>query len=178
MSSGSRARRIQGVALALGLFVALAACQAGPKPPETPDPQRVSEADKLAPAQVREAARGAVEQYRQAYEVLTFDGLAPLYARGQDVEVIAQGRRYTGWSEVERYLRDLLDRANEIRVQIADLRVMALGSDGAIATAQIERRVRGPVMSVTTNGVLSLTFRLDEGSWRIVSEHLSHMTER
>jgi ketosteroid isomerase-like protein len=163
------------------LIVALAATApacAGSPPRQLAPPEAESSEPQLAPAQVEEAARGAVEQYRQAYELLTFDGLAPLYAQGPEVEIIAQGTRHTGWDEVEAYLRDLLERASEVRVRVGELRVIALGPKGAIATAEIDRSVRGPVISVNATGVLSLTFRLEDGRWLIVSEHLSYVTER
>jgi ketosteroid isomerase-like protein len=175
MISGSTSR----LARSFVLVAILAGCAAGSQRTEAPAPAAEQDGeDALAPAQVREAARGAVEQYRQAYEILTFDGLAPLYLQGPEVEVIAQGVRHTGWDEVQAYLRDLLERANEVRLQIGELRVITLGSTGAIATAEIERSVRGPVTSVNASGVLSLTLRLEEGRWRIVSEHLSYTIER
>jgi ketosteroid isomerase-like protein len=162
----------------LAAAAALAPACAGGAPRQVSEPETSAQPPALAPAQVKEAARGAVEQYRQAYELLTFDGLAPLYVHGPEVEVISQGARHKGWDEVESYLRDLLERANEVRVRVGDLRVIALGPKGAIATAEIERSVRGPVLSVNATGVLSLTFRLEDGRWLIVSEHLSYTTER
>lgn len=168
----------QRALLTVVVLAALGACAGGSQGAAIAEPEPAPEPPRLAPDEVREAARGAVEQYRQAYEILTFDGLAPLYAQGPEVEVVAQGIRYTGWEDVESYLRDLLERADRVRLEVGDLRVVALGPSGAIATAEIERSVRGPVMSVDASGVLSLTFRLDEDRWRIVSEHLSYTAER
>jgi len=151
------------------LVALLVAC--GPK--SSPQEPAV-EADPLTPAQVVLAGKGAVEQYRQAYEIRALEGLTSLYSHGLDVLVVHQGRHYQGWTAVEKYLGDLISGSAEIHVSFADVSVSALGPEGAAVTAKMEREVSDGVTTIKEEGMFTLALRLVDERWLIVSEHFSY----
>lgn len=121
------------------------------------------------------AARGVVEQWRQAWEVRSIDALAALYANDLDVIVVDQGRAHLGWTPVETYLSTRLGAAKEVHVKLDDLQVFALGADGAAASAAITREISDGVTAIVEQGVITWSLRADaDGKWRIVSEHYSY----
>ncbi len=125
------------------------------------------------PAQVLREATGAVEQYRQAYQVRSAEALIPLYA--PDAVLVNQGGAHRGGSAVAAYVTALLARASEIQIKITNLDVAAVGADGARAVATLVRTISDGVTSVQEKGALTLTFRRDpSGAWLIVSEHFSY----
>jgi hypothetical protein len=157
--------------LTLGALALAAACGATDPEPAAPKPEP------LAPEGVTAAVRGAVEQYRQAYEVASFEAIEPLYVKGRELAVTSKGRRYRGWEEVRIYLEELLGGARMIRLEVTNVEVVALGSDAAYATVSLNREMSDGAATVAERGTLSLVFQLREVAgierWRIVSEHFS-----
>lgn len=140
-------------------------------------PQPAAPAEDSAPAELPEeiasAVRGAVEQYRQAYEVRSVEALAELYDHSLDLNLVSQGVRLRGWTAVETHLRELLGGADEVRLVLRDLVIVPAGA-GAVATAVVERDITRDAATVTERGVLTLVFREDLTGWQIVAEHFSY----
>src|SRR5512146_2164225 len=86
--------------LVIALVVALVGC-----PHEKPDEPTVPVRD-ATPKEVIAATRGAIEQWRQAYEVRSMEALSKLYAHDLDVVVVTDGLTLIGWSSVEGLLND------------------------------------------------------------------------
>lgn len=152
--------------LAIVVVAALAAC--GPKSGDTaPEPSSGGDA-------VTAGARGAVEQWRQAWEVRSVEALGALYAHNLDVIVVDQGRSYLGWTEVETYLSTKLGSATDVHVKVDDLQVFALGDGAAAASASIVREISDGVVNNSEAGVVTMALRAEaDGAWKIVSEHYS-----
>lgn len=150
------------------LVIALAACPRG-KPAE---PTSVAPS---TPKEVEAGGRAAIEQWRQAYEVRSIDGLAKLYPHDLAVVVVQDGQALIGWSSVEAMLRDRLARAKQIHVRVKDIQVTSLGPTVASAIATMTRELSDGVTTVTENGALTLVLRKDDaGGWLIVAEHYSY----
>lgn len=141
-------------------------------------PQPATAADKapeaLAPAEVIHEVEGAVEQYRQAYEVKSLDALEPLYLHGPGLVLVIQGDRKSGWQAVRNYLDGLLMAAAEIRVRVSDVSVVALGDSAATAVATLERSVSDGTTMLSVTGTLTLVFERLGSDWKIASEHFSY----
>jgi ketosteroid isomerase-like protein len=154
-------------AVAVALVLAMAGCP-GQKAPET------TPAASLAPKDVVAAAKGTVEQWRQAYEVRSFDALAKLYVHDLDLVVVQDGLPLMGWSQVEPALRDRLGKAKEIHVRLKDVTVTSLGPTAAAALATMTREVSDGVTTVTEAGALTLVLRKSAAGWQVVQEHYSY----
>jgi ketosteroid isomerase-like protein len=156
-------------ALALALACGLAAgCPGHGKGGAATTPVDPATAD-----QAMDAARRAVEQWRQAYEVDSFDALSPLYAHDKGLVVVQQGVPFVGWDAVEVHLEDLLGHAREIHVRLKDVRVLAM-TDSAVVVALMDRDVSDGVTTVSESGVLTLVLRHQGDGWLVVAEHYSH----
>ena len=153
-------------AVALMLCVAIAGCPR-PKPADT------TPAASATPKEVVAAAKGVIEQWRQAYEVRSFDALGKLYVHDLDLVVVQDGLAMMGWSTVEPVLRDRLTKAKEIHVRLKDVGVTSLGPTAAAAIATMTREVSDGVTTVTENGALTLVLRRGADGWQIVQEHYS-----
>ena len=139
----------------------------GPATPITP----------ATPVGVVEAAKGVLEQYKQAYEVRSAEALGAIYAHTLDVSLVHQGEAQQGWTAVENYLRDRLVRAAEVRVKVTDVAIASLGDRGAVVTASMRQDINDGTSTVSEQGFLTLALRLEPGAngdhWVIASEHFS-----
>ena len=161
---------VQRSLLITALMLALGGCAKQ----GTPAPQAPAATVEPVPASVQEAARGVIEQYRQAYQVRSLDALLPLYARSPDLVMVRQGRPIAGWDQVQDHLTSLITRAEEIQLELEDVRIIALGQGGAAVTARVTRTVHDNATSVREEGLLTLALRQDGERWVIASEHFSH----
>jgi ketosteroid isomerase-like protein len=153
-------------AVALAIVLGIAGCPR-PKPAET------TPAASATPKEVVAAAKGVIEQWRQAYEVKSFDALAKLYVHDLDLVVVQDGLPLMGWSTVEPVLRERLTKAKEIHVRLKGVTVASLGPTGAAALATMTREISDGVTTVTENGALTLVLRRGGDGWQIVQEHYS-----
>lgn len=128
----------------------------------------------LTPKEVVAGARATIEQWRQAYEVRSFDALARLYAHDLDLVLVEDGAPLFGWTSVESTLKDRLARAKDIHVRLKDIQVVSLGPTGAAATATMTREISDGVTTVTESGALTLVLRKVGDMWKIVTEHYSY----
>jgi ketosteroid isomerase-like protein len=151
---------------ALALVAVLSGCTTGTRPAVAPPPAATS-------AEVATAARGVLEQWRQAYEVRSVDALASLYAHDPGVSVVLDGTLSLGWAEVEPVLRDRVGKATAIHVRFKDISVGAVGLTGAVVVATLVLERGDATTSVTENGAVTLVLR-NEGGWLIVAEHYSY----
>lgn len=126
------------------------------------------------PKSVVTSARGAIEQWRQAYEVRSFDALAKLYAHDPELVVIQDGVPMIGWSSVENLLEDRLARFKDIRVRLKDVHVRSLAPDAAVATAVMSRELSDGVTTINESGALTIVLSKTGDAWRIVTEHYSY----
>lgn len=126
------------------------------------------------PDQVVRAATGLLEQYRQAFEVRSFEALEPLYSHTLDLSVTHQGKTYSGWSQVERYLNELLGQAAQVHVTFDDTDVAALGNGGAAVHTAVRREISDGTTAVIEEGTLTLALRREGEAWVIVKEHFSY----
>src|SRR5215510_9807533 len=126
---------------ALCVVLALAACRGKAEDTTPARPQ--------TPKEVVAAARGIVEQWRQAYEVRSFDALAKLYAHDVDLVVVQDGHPLVGWPSVEGVLKDRIARYKDIHVRLKDIQVVSLGPTAATATAAMTRELGDGVTTVT-----------------------------
>lgn len=127
-----------------------------------------------APKDVIAAAKAAVEQWRQAYEVRAFEGLAQLYARNLDLVVVLEGTALLGWSSIEAALKDRLARASSIHVRLKDVQVASLAPEVASVAATMTREISEGATTVTETGALTLVLRKIDDKWLIVVEHYSY----
>jgi ketosteroid isomerase-like protein len=125
------------------------------------------------PKEVIAGARATIEQWRQAYEVRSFDALAKLYAHNIDLVVIQEGVPIVSWSSVEAMLKERLARYKEIRVRLKDIQVQSLAPDAAVATASMSRELGDGVTTITESGALTIVLRKEGEQWLIVTEHYS-----
>jgi uncharacterized protein (TIGR02246 family) len=152
------------VALAIALFVA--GCPA-PRGAETTPAAS-------APKDVVTAARGAIEQWRQAYEVRSFDALAKLYAHDAGTVVVQDGIPLIGWPAIQAMLQDRLAKAKDIHIRLDQVNVTSLAPTVASAIATMRREISDGVTTVTETGALTLVLEKTGDGWRIVAEHYSY----
>jgi ketosteroid isomerase-like protein len=126
------------------------------------------------PKEVVAGARATIEQWRQAYEVRSFDALAKLYAHDIDLVVVQDGVPLVGWASVEGMLKDRLARFKQIHIRLKDIQVQSLGPTAATATAAMTREQGDDVTTVTEGGALTVVLRLEGDTWVIVAEHYSY----
>ncbi len=149
------------------LLLGMVACHAAPlaTTPEAPPP---------TPVQVDAAVKSRIEQYRQGYEVRSLDALAPLYSQTEDLTITVQGRTQHGWTQAQEALSSFLTKAVMVKVRVTDLKVVALGDAGALATMSVHRSFGDGVTTVDEVGTLLLVFRRVGEEWKIVAEHFSY----
>ena len=112
------------------------------------------------------ATRGAIEQWRQAYEVRSVDALEQLYAHDADIVVVSDGVTLIGWTLGRRHAEGP-DRARE-----GDPRP-AQGRPGHLGSRARSRRVGRATMTreLATasrrdrDGALTLVLRKDPDGW-------------
>nr|HEX4315878.1 nuclear transport factor 2 family protein [Kofleriaceae bacterium] len=126
------------------------------------------------PKDVVDAARAALEQWRQAYEVRSEDVLASLYEHDPDVVVVLEGAPLIGWGSVEAMLKDRLSRADSLHVRLKDVQVASLAPTVALVTATMTREIQGGATTVTENGTLTLVMKKQADAWLIAAEHYSY----
>ncbi|MEO6774950.1 MAG: nuclear transport factor 2 family protein [Kofleriaceae bacterium] len=135
----------------------------------------VVETKELTPKQVTIATRGAIEQWRQAYEVRSIDALERLYAHDPDLVLVNDGVTLIGWSSVDAMLKDRLSRAKEIHIRLKEVEVTSIAPTAAFGVATMTRELSDGVTTVTEQGSLTLVFRKDPtAGWLIVGEHYSY----
>jgi uncharacterized protein (TIGR02246 family) len=142
-----------------------------------PAPAGGTEVAPATPKEVVAAARGVLEQWRQAQEVKSFETLANLYAHDADVVVVQEGSPLIGWSSVEAMLQDRLATATAIHVRLKDVTVASLAPTVASALATMTREVQKDNTTVTEAGTLTLVLRRADAAgapWLIVAEHYSY----
>jgi len=121
------------------------------------------------------AARGTIEQWRQAYEVRSFDALAKLYAHDKDLVIVQDGTPIVGWtSGIEAMLRDRLAKAKDVHVTLKQVSVTSIAPTVAVAAATMTREISDGVTTVKENGALTLVLRHNADGWVIVQEHYSY----
>jgi uncharacterized protein (TIGR02246 family) len=163
-----RARSFVG---ALSLAFWLGALAVGCRTAAAPAPS----ASPAMPQSQEAAVRGAVEQWRQAYEIRSLEALAKLYAQDQAV-VVQQGSAVRGWPAIEAVLTSRLGNATAVRVRLKDVAVLPLGDAGATLVAGMSREITGGATTLAEEGVVTLSLRATaEGAWLIVSEHYSYL---
>jgi uncharacterized protein (TIGR02246 family) len=150
------------------MFAALAliaACGGHAQKSTTPAP---GEADAM------DAARRAVESWRQAWEADSYDAIAALYAHDKGTVVVEQGHAFAGWDKVDAHFKEVLGHAREIHVKLTDVTIDAIDEDCAIAVASIDRDVSDGAVTTTEHGVVTLVLHREPGKWLVVSEHYSY----
>jgi ketosteroid isomerase-like protein len=129
------------------------------------------------PKEVISAARGILEQWRQAQEVKSFETLSALYTHDNDVVVVSEGVALIGWSSVSAMLQDRLATATAIHVRLKDVQVASLSPNVASALATMTREVQSGATTVSEAGTLTLVLRHADTAgapWLIVAEHYSY----
>jgi uncharacterized protein (TIGR02246 family) len=126
------------------------------------------------PKEVVAGARATVEQWRQAYQVHSFETLEKLYVHDVSLVVVQNGQQLVGWSSVEAMVKDRIERFPKITIRLKDIQVASLGPTAATATAGMTREVGDEVTTVTESGALTLVLRKEGDNWVIVAEHYSH----
>jgi len=125
------------------------------------------------PKEVVAGARATIEQWRQAYEVRSFDGLAKLYTHDIDLVVVQEGMPLVGWSSVEGMLKDRIARYKDVHVRLKDIQVQSIAPTAAAATAAMTRELGDGVTTVSESGALTIVLRKEGDAWLIVTEHYS-----
>jgi uncharacterized protein (TIGR02246 family) len=151
----------------VALVLALLATGCPAKGPEAPTAPATS-------AEVTAAAKATVEQWRQGYEVRSFDALAKLYAHDGDVVSITEGVPLVGWTAIEASLRDRLAHATAIRVRLKDVRIATIAPTVATVVAGMTRELTDGATTTTEQGTLTLTLRKEGDGWMITLEHYSY----
>ena len=146
------------------LAVLAASCAHHAPPPAAP----------AAPADVVTAARGAIEQWREAYEVRSVDALAKLYEQDKELVVVQDGTPHVGWDAVHAMLEDRLARAKEVHVRLEGISVRSLCPTVATALATMTREIGDGVTTATEQGALTLVLHKEGGAWKIAAEHYSY----
>jgi ketosteroid isomerase-like protein len=153
----------------LVLAALLAAC------PRTKPGDTVVETKELTPKEVTIATRGAIEQWRQAYEIRSIDALEKLYSHDPDIVLVGDGVTLIGWSSVDGMLKDRIARAKEIHIRLKEIQVTSVAPTAAFGVATMTRELTDGVTTVTEYGSLTLVFRKDPtAGWLIVGEHYSY----
>ncbi len=140
----------------------------------TRGPSETAPARPATPPEVVTAARGTMEQWRQAYQIKGLDVLSGLYAHDPEIVFVHDGRALVGWASVEAMIKDRLARYQKIVIRLKDINVIGLGPTGATATAVMTRELGDDVTTVTESGVLTMVLRRDGEHWVIVTEHYSY----
>ena len=120
------------------------------------------------------AVRGTIEQWRQAQEVRSVDGLAQAYAQDDALVLVQQGVVTRGWTAVSALLQAQLGTASAVHVRLQDLTVTPLGGQGAAVSAHMTREIATGATSVTEDGALTLALALRGAAWIITSQHYSY----
>jgi ketosteroid isomerase-like protein len=128
----------------------------------------------LTPKEVIAGARATVEQWRQSYQVHSYEALAKLYAHETDLVVVQDGQQIVGWTSVDAMIKDHLEHFPKITIRLKDIGVTGLAPDAATATAAMTREIGDDVTTVTESGALTLVLRKSGEAWVIVAEHYSH----
>lgn len=140
-----------------------------------PQARAIPETKEPTPKETVAAARGAIEQWRQAYEIRSLDALEHLYSHDPDIVLVVDGVTLIGWSSVDGVLKDRVARAKEIHVRLKEIHVFATSPTTAFGVATMTRELSDGVTTVTEYGALTLVFRKDPGNgWLIVGEHYSY----
>ena len=123
-----------------------------------------------------DAARRAVETWRQAWESDSYDAIAPLYAHDKDMVLVHQGAAFAGWDKSDAHLKEVLGHAREIHVKLADVTIDAVDDDCAVVVAAMDRDISDGAVTTTERGVLTLVLHREpgDGRWLVVSEHYSY----
>lgn len=158
--------RMRHAAVLVVAAFALAACAGRSRDTAPPRP--------ATPPEVLSAARGTIEQWRQAYQVKGMDALAKLYAHESQIVSVHDGRALVGWASVQAMIEDRLARYQKIVIRLKDINVVSLGPTAATATAAMTRELGDDVTTVTETGVLTMVLRRDGDQWVIVTEHYSY----
>ena len=152
------------------LSLVVAASCAHQKTPDT-----VVETKEPTPKEVTVATRGAIEQWRQAYEIRSIDALEKLYSHDPDIVLVNDGVTLIGWSSVDGMLKDRVARAKEVHIRLKEIEVTAVAPTAAFGVATMTRELSDGVTTVTEYGSLTLVFRKDPNAgWLIVGEHYSY----
>ena len=123
-----------------------------------------------------DAARRAVESWRQAWEADSYDAIAPLYAHDANLVMVQQGVAYSGWDKIEPHLKDVLGHAREIHVKLGDVRVTELDVDDAVVVASMDRDLSDGTVTTSERGVLTLVLHR-EGSGTETAKHNDYRNE-
>ena len=126
------------------------------------------------PKEVVAGARATIEQWRQAYEVRSFDALSKLYDHSLDLVVVQDGQVISGWTSVQGMLEDRFARFKDVHVRLKDIQVASLGPEAATATAAMTRELGDGVTTVSESGALTVVLRKQGDLWVIVTEHYSY----
>ena len=153
----------------LVLAVLLAACT------RSKQPHTIMETKEQTPKEVTVATRGAIEQWRQAYEIRSIDALEKLYSHDPDIVLVGDGVTLIGWSSVDGMLKDRIARAKEIHIRLKEIQVISVAPTAAFGVATMTRELSDGITTVTEYGSLTLVFRKDPNAgWLIVGEHYSY----
>jgi uncharacterized protein (TIGR02246 family) len=149
--------------LTIVLGVALAACGGRAHKDTTPEP-----------GGAMDAARRAVETWRQAWEADAYEGIAALYAHDPNLVMVEQGVAYAGWDKVESHLHEVLGHTREIHVKLQGIQVAELDADNAVVVASMDRDVSDGTVTTSERGVLTLVLHRADAGWMVVSQHYSY----
>lgn len=145
--------------------LALAACPHGTTTtPTTPSTSKETVA----------GARATIEQWRQAYQVRSFDALSKLYVHSLDLVVVQDGQALVGWTSVEGMLKDRFARYKDVHIGLKDIQVTALDGTAAVATASMTQELGDGTTSISESGALTVVLRKEGDAWLIVTEHYSY----
>jgi uncharacterized protein (TIGR02246 family) len=151
-------------AILFAALASLAACGGHAQKPTTP----------AAADDAMDAARRAVESWRQAWEADSYDRIAQLYAHDRGTVIVSQGVAFAGWDKADAHLKEVLGHAREIHVTLADVTIDAVDDDCAIAVAAMDRELSDGQVTTSEHGVLTLVLHRDaDARWVVVSEHYS-----
>lgn len=126
------------------------------------------------PAEVGDQARAVLESWRQAQEVRSLEALDPLYLTNADLVIVGQGRASRGWQAARERIAAFFGETKKNRMQLGDVRVMALGEGGALVHAAVHRTYGDDVSTVDEQGEVTLVLRRIDETWKIVAEHYSY----
>ena len=148
------------------LFAALAsfaACGGHAQKPTTPGPGD----------DAMDAARRAVETWRQGWESDSYDRIAQLYAHDKGTVIVSQGVAFPGWDKADAHLKEVLGHAREIHVRLADVTIDAIDEDCAVVVAAMDRELSDGQVTTSEHGVVTLVLHREPSGWVVVSEHYS-----
>jgi ketosteroid isomerase-like protein len=144
------------------LFVLLATCAHASAPaPVGPPPFNPKE------------IQATVEQYRQAWDVLSIDALAPLYFASDDLVLVRQGHAWRGWEAVRGGLADLFRQTTKLELVLSNETINQAGDGGAVVTADVHLTWTSNSVITDQQGALTLVLRRGAAGWKIVGEHYS-----